>query len=646
MAYLNFNKAELVNLEYSLKRELISTNMAGGYTNTTIVCCNTRKYHGMLVVPIDNFGGSKHILLSSLDETLIQHGRSFNLGIHNYGSVFEPKGHKYIIDFEMDPVPVITYRVGGMIFRKSIILSSKNEDQLLIKYTLVDAHSNTILRLKPFLAFRNIHSLTRANSDAYTRYRNIENGVAFRMYQGFPDLNLQVSKPCDYVSSPDWYYDIVYREEYRRGFDCTEDLFVPGYFEMPIKKGETIIFSASTSECAPTTLKAKFTRELNLRDPLVSYEGCLRDAARQLITVRNNKTEICTGYSWLGSGLLRETCVTLPGLTLYNNGDVKLFRRILDDTISTHREAILKGCNQVEAPLRLTELVQHLISYTKETAKVWSKYGKILKDIINSFIQGRPEVILHNNGLLWAQKSGVALTWMDAYAEGRPVTERAGYQVETNCFWYNALCFASAMEKSFAKENDFTKECDAIIKKIEENFYNIFWVESRRHLADYVDGFGQNIFTRPNQVYACSLDYSPVSEAVQDEILRTINQELITTRGVRTLSPKNSLYKGVYEGNQIERDLATHNGSTRPWLLGAYIASCLKLYGASYLRTSQALVSGFEEDMNIHGIGMVAEIYDGDPPHHPHGAILSASATAEIIRVKYLINKYKLEDQS
>ncbi|NMB37207.1 MAG: amylo-alpha-1,6-glucosidase [Bacteroidales bacterium] len=646
MAYLKFNKAELVNLEYSLKREFVSTNMAGGYCNTTIVCCNTRKYHGLLVAPVDHFGGSKHILLSSLDETLIQHGRPFNLGIHNFGSVFEPKGHKYIVDFEMDPIPVITYRVGGMVFRKSIVFSSKNGDQLLIKYTLLDAHSNTILRLKPFLAFRNIHSLTRANSDADTRYRTIENGVAFKMYEGFPDLNLQISKPCDYVASPDWYYNIVYSEEYRRGFDCTEDLFVPGYFEMPIKKGETIVFSASTAECSPRALKGRFTRELNARNPLESYEDCLRDAAMQLITRRNKTTKICAGYPWLETGLLRETCVALPGLTLYNNGDVRLFTNILNDTISYHKEAILKGCDQVEAPLRLTEVVQHLVSFTKDPAKAWSRYGKLLKDIVNSFIQGRPEVILHNNGLLWAQKPGVALTWMDAYVEGLPVTERAGYQVETNCFWYNALCFASAMEKRFSKENDFTRECDGIIKKIEDNFYNIFWIESRGHLADYVDGFGQNVFTRPNQLYACSLDYSPVSEAVQDDILRTINQELITTRGVRTLSPKNSLYKGVYEGNQIERDLATHNGSTRPWLLGVYVASCLKLYGASYLRTSETLVSAFEEDMNIHGVGMVAEIYDGDPPHHPHGAILAASATAEIIRVKYLINKYKSEDKS
>ncbi len=214
-AYLKFNKSELVNLEYSQAGVDFYFNMAGGYTNTTIVCCNTRKYHALLAVPVDNFGGSRHIYYPLSMRRSFQHGRPFSLGIHNYGSVFEPKGHKYIIDFEMDPIPVITYRVGGMVFRKSIIFSTKNEDQLLIKYTLVDAHSNTILRLKPFLAFRNIHSLTRANSDADTRYRSIENGVAFKMYEGFPDLNLQISKPCDYGRSPDWYYNIVYREEYR-----------------------------------------------------------------------------------------------------------------------------------------------------------------------------------------------------------------------------------------------------------------------------------------------------------------------------------------------------------------------------------------------------------------------------------------------
>jgi len=643
MAYLKFNKAELVNLEYSLKREVLSTNRAGGYANTTIVCCNTRKYHGLLVVPIDKFGPDKYILLSSLDETLLQHGQPFNLGIHNYGNVYEPRGHKYIIDFEMDPIPTITYRVGGMIFQKSLIFIHE-EEQLLIKYTLLEANSETVLRLKPFLAFRDIHSLTHANTDADTHYTPIENGVAFNMYAGFPDLNLQCSKSCEYVHNPDWYRGIVYREEYRRGFDCTEDLFVPGFFEMPIKKGETVIFSASTKVMNTRSFKPNFTKEEKTRVKRENYEDCLKAAAAQLFAINGPFTRVCSGFSWLATGILRDTCVFLPGLTLYNDGNVTLFNKVLSDLITIHKDAILHGSNQVDGPLRITPDVQHLASFTNDEKGAWTKYGKILKDIILSYIAGRPEVQMHDNGLLWGEKKGVALTWMNAYLDGVPVTERAGYQVETNSLWYNAVSFAADMEAKFGKDKVFIDKCLNIKKLIEDNFLKMFWVEERCHLADYVDRDGQNIFTRPSQIYACSLPYCPISEEIQAEVLRSINRELVTDRGIRTLSPKNPLYKGVYEGNQIQRDLAYHNGCTRPWLLGPYITANLKLYGPSYLRTAEMLVDGFAEDMNIHGLGAVAEIYDGDPPHYPHGAINSAASVSEILRVKYLINKYKKED--
>lgn len=164
MSYLNFNKEELVNLEYSLKREVLSTNRAGGYSSTTVVCCNTRKYHGLLVLPITEFGGENHVLLSSLDETVVQHGQSFNLGIHKYPGVYEPRGHKYIVDLDYDPLFTLTYRVGGVVLKKEILMVH-NEAQLMIRYTLVDAHSETYLRLKPFLAYRNVHALSKANHD-------------------------------------------------------------------------------------------------------------------------------------------------------------------------------------------------------------------------------------------------------------------------------------------------------------------------------------------------------------------------------------------------------------------------------------------------------------------------------------------------
>ena len=644
MAYLKFNKAELVNLEYSLKRELLATNRAGGYANTTIVGCNTRKYHGLFAVPIKRFGGHRYMLLSAIDETLFQHDKPFNLGIHCYGDIFEPRGHKYITDFVMDPVPTVTFAVGGMQFRKELFFVRKS-DQLLIRYTLVDAHSATKLRFKPFLAFRSIHSLTHANPDADTHYTPIDGGASFRMYDGFPDLAIQVSKPCDYVHCPDWYYGTVYREEYRRGFDCTEDLFVPGFFEMPIEKGESIVVSVSTAPVDPSRIKVQFSREVKNIEPREDYDSCLRAAASQLIAYGDTgSTCVCTGFSWHEIGGLRETCLSLPGLTIYNNGDLKLFERILSDFVKDNRKHLTETSTQVDAPLRMAELLQHYVTYTGDGAKVWGKYGKLLKTIVRSYIAGRPEVRLHGNGMLWAEMPGVALSWMNAYVGGSPVTERRGYQVETNCMWYNALRFTIQMETAFGTPDDFIAECSAIASRIEKNFYPMFWVEARHHLADYVDGEGQNIFTRPNQLYACSLQYSPVGEAVQAEILNAVRRELLTTRGIRTLSPKNPRYRSHYDGNQIERDTATHNGCTRPWLLGAFVEASFKLYGAVFAREAQTLVDAFQEDMNIHGIGAVAEIYDGDPAYVPHGAINSAMSVAEILRIKYLINKYREEE--
>ena len=181
---------------------------------------------------------------------------------------------------------------------------------------------------------------------------------------------------------------------------------------------------------------------------------------------------------------------------------------------------------------------------------------------------------------------------------------------------------------------------------VENVFYDLFWVEARHHLADYVDENGQNVFTRPNQLYACSLEYSPVSESVQAEILHAVTRELLTTRGIRTLSPKNPLYRSRYDGNQIERDTATHNGCTRPWLLGPYVSASFKLFGPSFVRKARELVDAFQEDMNVHGIAAVAEIYDGDPPYFPHGAINSALSVSEILRVKYLIEQYKDKEET
>jgi len=644
MSYLKFNKPELVNLEYSLQREILATNRTGGYCNTTIVGCNTRKYHGLFVLPLENFDDKRYVLLSGMDETLVQHDKEFNLGIRCYGDTFyEPRGHKYIIDFEADPECRTTYRVGGMIFSKSMLFV-RNREQLLIKYTLEDAHSETTLRLKPFLAYRSIHALTHQNETADTTYIDIENGASFCMYQGFPRLNIQISRQNWFNPCPDWYKNVVYKEEKRRGFENQEDLFCPGCFELPIRKGESVVVSISTQPVMARSIAATYTKELKTRKPINDFKECLSLAADRFIVNQKGRKEIYNGYTWLAKGL-RHTLVSLPGLTLFNRGDVKAFNEILADSIKAYQHPLMYGSRQVEAALWLTWTIQQYIDFTGDEEGAWKKYGSLLMKVIDSFISGeRMGVHVSENGMLWAKMNGVAMTWMNAYdSDGNPVTERGGFQVEVNSLWYNAVAFAEAMCSKYGKNQHVLHQLREIRHKIDDNFLKLFWVEERHHLADYVDENGQNVFTRPNQIFTCALDYSPISEEVKAQIMHACKRELLTARGIRTLAPKNPLYQGIYDGDQNSRDHAFHQGSTRVWLLPFYLEARLKLYGAASVTHAIQMVNAFDEDLTIHGVGAISEVYDGDPPHHPHGAIASASATAGLLRAMYIISKYDKE---
>ena len=654
MAFLKFNKSELVNLEYSLKREIIVANKTGAYCNTSIVTCNTRRYHGLLAVPADKLGGGNYILLSSLDESLVVGGKQFNLGIHCYGDIYEPRGHKYIVDFDADPAPEIVYKVGDILFSKTILMAP-DSDQVLIKYHLVEAPEKAVLMLKPFLAFRSVHSLTSQNPEAKTDYREISNGVCFNLYDDFPDLNMQLSAKAQFKSLPYWYNGITYSDEMRRGFNCREDLFVPGFFTVSMKPGDSIVFSASVEEDEPKTLKRKFTDAIRRLGNIHNYHDLLVRNADMLKCSRNGHKRINAGFSWLETGLLRETILSLPGLTLYANGDCDEFEEILDNLIADEQDRLFRRTTQVEAPLLLTDTIQQYIHYLEDEKgekdagkKVWKKYGKTLEGILESYLPGhRNEVAMHPNGLLWAQMDGVALSWMNTYVNGRPVTERAGYQVETNAMWYNAVCFAIDMEKKYGpkRKNAFVEKWTPVRDLIEDNYQKTFWNYEAGYLADYVDNSGQNMDVRPNQLYAISLDYSPVEDMIKSDVVMTVNNELVTRRGIRTLSPRNVMYRGVYEGSQTDRDLAYYQGCAFPILLDPYVNICFKMMGPNFYKKAEYLTEGFYADINKHGVGAFSELYDGDPPHEAHGAIASACSTAALLRVDYLMNKNIKEEK-
>ena len=646
MPFLKFNKNELVNLSYSLKREILSANKRGDYCNTSIVACNTRRYHGLLAITLDRFGGDRYLMLSSLDESLIVNGKQFNLGIHCYGDIYEPRGHKYVVDFEADPVPQLTYKVGEIVFRKSIILVP-DKDQVLIKMELLKSPSKATLQLKPFLAFRNIHELTHQNAQADTSYKEIPCGASFCMYKGFPTLNLQLNSTAanfSYTHHPLWYSKITYSDEYRRGYDCIEDLLVPGWFQTDMKPGDSIVFSASLQEENPSTFKRNFTNVFKKTPAITSGREQLLRCADLLITHHNGYKMINAGYSWKFTGLLRETLIALPGLTLYGKHDPAEFEEILDNLIADQSERLYRRTTQVEAPLTLSISLQKYISYGADAKKVWAKYGDVVRKILESYLPGvRHEVAMQPNGLLWAQQDGVALSWMNAYVNFRPVTERAGYQVETNAIWYNSICFALEMERKYGKDDEFIRKWTPIKELVKANYQNMFWNPRMGCLADYVDNNGQNMDIRPNQMLAISLKYSPVDDSLKQSILRIIDNELVTSRGIRTLSPRDVKYRGVYEGSQVERDLAFHQGCTRPFLLEAYVSLCFHIKGPSFWKKAQWLAEGFYDDLGKHGVGAFAELYDGDPPHEPHGAISSALSTAALLAVDYMLDKYKAQ---
>jgi len=639
MSYLKFDKAQLVNTEYSLHKEFIRTNRAGSFASSTIINCNTRKYHGLLICPIEKFGGENHILLSAVDETVIQHGAEFNLGIHKYPGNYSPKGHKYVREYEIDPTPAITYRVGDVTLKKELLLVEK-EQRILIKYTLLEAKSPTVIRFQPFLAFRNIHALTKANMDAHTRAETIENGIRSKLYKGFPSLYMQTSCQSEFVHIPDWYYNIEYKEEKQRGYACHEDLFVPGYFEMKIKKDTPVIFSAGTKIASPKTLNRQFNAELKKRVKRDSYSGCLNHAASQIIARKNKTASIINGLPFLNQSE-RNTYLSLPGLCLARN-DEKTFLDILD-TAAKHITNRFSGKttqqadrSSIDVPLWFFWTLQKYQEFGADKSTLWTKYKKLFKGIFKAYKQGSQlDVSLHENGLLWANRQGV--TWMKVRNDGSFIQQRMGYIVEVNALWYNAICFALDLATE-ANDKAFIKEWKSLPEKIKASFIQTFWDDEKGYLADYAKEDYTSWSIRPNQLFAASLPHSCLNNEQKKSVLDIIDQDLLTPRGLRTLSPQSPAYHGIISGNEHERNEAFHNGSVFPWLLGHYAETHLNLYKSSGYTHIKKLYDGFEDCMTSHGIGSVSQIYDGNPPHKPNEATSYALSVAELIRISNLLN--------
>lgn len=645
MSYLKFDKTVMINLEESLTREVLRTNRKGAYHCTTVVDCNTRKYHGLLVMPVPSLGEDNYVLLSSLDETVIQHGAEFNLGLHKYeGDNYSPKGHKYIREYTCDTVPRTVYRVGGVIFSKEKVFSLY-ENRIMIKYTLNDAHSSTKLRFRPFLAFRSVNELTHANGAINPSFTEVPNGIKMCMYPGFSELFMQFNKPVKFVYDPKWYYGIEYPKEQERGYPYKEDLFVPGYFEMSIKKDESIIFSAGDTQVITTKLKALYESEVEARTPRTSFFNCLKNSAQQFyFRPKENDAYLLAGYPWF-KVRARDLFVALPGCTLSIKDPVR-FEKIMDTAIpaftafmnESKKDSVIHEIEHPDVGLWAIWAIQQ---YSKVAGieKTREKYGIFVKDILEYISdQKHPDMRVMDNGLLYADGREKAITWMNSTVNGKPVVPRSGYIVEFNALWYNALRFFNE-ELAEVPQRRYEKYVDQMNHSFTETFLN-----ENNYLFDYVNGSVQDRSVRPNMIFAVSLEYSPLTRMQKRSVVDIVTKELLTPKGLRSLSPKSEGYKPYYVGQQYERDLAYHQGTAWPWLLGAYLEAYLNVFGKSGVSFAERMLISMEEEMTLHCIGTIPELFDGNPPFTGRGAISFAANVAAILRVLDLLKKYNTEE--
>lgn len=638
MSYLKFDKNLMINLEQSLPKEMLRTNQAGAYHCTTIVGCNTRKQHGLLVIPMPGREEyTPHVLLSSLDETVIQHGAPFNLGLHRYqGGVYSPNGHKYIREFDCESVPKVTYRVGGVILTKEKVFISE-ENRILIRYTLVEAHSPTTLQFRPFLAFREANQLCVANDRLNGTMTPVENGVSCCLYEGYPTLYMQLSHKPEWIDDPHWYNGIEYVKDLERGVPYCEDLYVPGVFSVNIKRGESVIFSAGTEPVSPRSLSRMYEKEIAGRTRRTSFFNCLKNSAKQFYLKQHGREYMLSGYPW-GTIIARNTLMSLPGNTLAIDHRAD-FEAIMDSMIhamgrymiSGERSATIHGIDLPDTGLWAPWTIQQ---YAKSIgmAAARERYTEFITELLDFILDNRhPNLVVRRDGMVETNGMSEPVSWMNGVIDGRPVVPRTGLLVEFNALWYNALMFGCELVEGNETLAPVAQRWRETAERMKQPFVDTFLNESG-YLYDYVNGNYSDLQVRPNMAIAIGLDYSPLDRRQRKSVLDIVTRELLTPKGLRSLSPRSWGYRPAYLGSPTEREEALHNGPARPWLMGFYADAYLRVFGLSGTGYIDRMLIGFEDEMSQGCIGSLSQLYDGNPPYTGRGAISHATNVAEVLR--------------
>ncbi|HSB26259.1 MAG TPA: amylo-alpha-1,6-glucosidase [Pyrinomonadaceae bacterium] len=620
-------------------REWLETNGLGGFASSTIIGLNTRRYHGLLTAATKPPVG-RIVMLSKLEETLLVDGKRYQLSANQYPGVVHPKGFELQTSFRLDPFPIFTFEVEGVRLQKSIFMI-QGENSTVIQYTVAGNFSNSIkLEVRPLIAFRDYHSTTHENAGLNPKIETAPRRISIQPYSDLPVLHF-AHHPAEVDSNGFWYRNFQYQIEQERGLDFAEDLFSPFALTFDLKLNANPGIIASTNQQDIDQVENYLANELGRRSNHdSSFVGQLNDAADQFIVQRDRCRTVIAGYHWF-SDWGRDTMIALPGLML-TTGKSDVAKSVLLEFAKHVDQGMLPNrfpdagetpeYNTVDATLWFFEAIRSLVQCTGDYEFAREHFYPVLNNIIDWHVKGtRYNIHVDTDGLLESGEPGVQLTWMDAKVGDWVVTPRHGKPVEIQALWYNALRIMEKFATQFG-DNRSTHFAE-MARRAKENFNRLFWNEDTQCLCDVVNRETRDTSIRPNQLLAISLPYSMMTTDRAQKIMKVVERELLTPRGLRTLSPRDPNYRGRYEGDGRSRDSVYHQGTVWPWLMGPYFSAYEKAFGSEAVRQAGSeWLANFEAHLNEACLGQVSEIFDGDAPHAPRGCAAQAWSVSEILR--------------
>lgn len=654
----------LNDISKGLRKEWITTNGLGGYASSTVLGCNTRRYHGLLVAPREK--DERAVLLSKLEESIKIGHRYYSLGTNKYTENYiHPRGYTHLRKFEQAPFPRFIFTIDEITVTKEIFMPH-GQNTTIIRYNIFGGNRDFIFIVRPLVAFVNFHQIAGENRDFDTSTTYQGSTLLMKPYENFPTLKLHLPG-MKFKNLKNWYKNFTLDRERERGLDYIGDLFNPGYYYTPKVKDFKIDIIATSEDKIPEDTEKLYDEakrrvdylfdlaEANSDDP--DEKSLVLAADLHIINSPTSGGEkratIVAGYHWFGDWG-RDTFISLPGIALCT-GRYEEAREILHsftlqckDGLIPNRFADLgqsASYNTVDASLWYINAVQAYIDYSGDSDFIKEHIFETCKSIMKSYEDGTLYGIgMDEDGLINAGEEGYQLTWMDARVGEWVVTPRMGKPVEINALWYNALCIMAKLAGKFGNE-ELEKHYSELAGKVKISFNEKFWYERGGYLYDVVGETINDDSFRPNQIFAISLPHQVLDENRAKNVANIVYEKLYTPFGIRSLSLDNLNYKGIYTGDVRNRDASYHQGIAWGFLLGPFLEAYLKVnkFSPSAVMRADILMALWMGDLTNAGQNTLSEIINGDEPFTPRGCISQAWSIGEALRLKKIINKLKFE---